>query len=206
MKSISCHDLIGGYIKASNICMPCPICKNQEFRCWKVCLENPRYDTEQYKAMILFSNFYRDNQGKLNCSSFSLRQRNIKQHWTIPQRMHMHMACSSCKQINKLIVGYHFNTNQLNFSWAKLKKSSYSAPAVKIIETKTKSRRAVPLGLRYKILVRDKHICQCCGAKASDGIQLHVDHIKPVSKGGTNDFENLQTLCRDCNLGKSDSY
>jgi hypothetical protein len=31
-----------------------------------------------------------------------------------------------------------------------------------------------------------------------------IDHITPVSKGGTNDIENLATACRDCNSGKSD--
>ena len=33
---------------------------------------------------------------------------------------------------------------------------------------------------------------------------LEVDHIKPVSKGGTNEIINLVTSCRDCNRGKSD--
>ncbi|MGL4943487.1 MAG: HNH endonuclease [Thermoguttaceae bacterium] len=32
---------------------------------------------------------------------------------------------------------------------------------------------------------------------------MHVDHIVPRSKGGTNDDDNLQTLCQKCNLGKS---
>ncbi len=26
--------------------------------------------------------------------------------------------------------------------------------------------------------------------------------LLPISKGGTNDFDNLQTLCKDCNHGK----
>lgn len=31
---------------------------------------------------------------------------------------------------------------------------------------------------------------------------MHIDHIIPVSKGGTNDLINLVTSCSDCNLGK----
>lgn len=60
--------------------------------------------------------------------------------------------------------------------------------------------------LRYKILQRDKMRCTICGRGQEDGVKLHVDHIKPVSKGGRTVPENLRTLCQDCNLGKSDSY
>ena len=41
-------------------------------------------------------------------------------------------------------------------------------------------------------------------SKKEDGVTLHIDHIIPVSKGGTDELSNLQTLCADCNLNKSD--
>ena len=56
--------------------------------------------------------------------------------------------------------------------------------------------------LRYDILKRDGYRCKICGASASDGVKLHVDHIIPVSKGGRTEPGNLQTLCERCNLGK----
>lgn len=34
---------------------------------------------------------------------------------------------------------------------------------------------------------------------------MHVDHVLPVSEGGTNDIGNLVTACSDCNLGKGAS-
>jgi|BioPla2DNA2_1021312.scaffolds.fasta_scaffold73225_2 5-methylcytosine-specific restriction endonuclease McrA len=61
-------------------------------------------------------------------------------------------------------------------------------------------------GLRYDILKRDNFTCRYCGATANDGAKLHVDHIKPISKGGKTVASNLQTLCAVCNLGKSDKY
>ena len=58
---------------------------------------------------------------------------------------------------------------------------------------------------RVQVLARDNYTCQMCGASRNDGAVLEIDHIHPVSKGGTNDISNLQVLCRDCNAGKSDA-
>ena len=57
--------------------------------------------------------------------------------------------------------------------------------------------------LRFAIFNRDGFTCKYCG-RQSDSVTMHVDHILPVSKGGTNDMENLLTACSDCNLGKAD--
>ena len=64
--------------------------------------------------------------------------------------------------------------------------------------------RKVPPALRKKVLLRDGHRCVDCGANpATDPfVTLEVDHRVPVSKGGTNDMTNLQTLCWACNRGK----
>ncbi len=60
--------------------------------------------------------------------------------------------------------------------------------------------------LQYQIFKRDDFRCVICGRSAKDGVQLHVDHIKPVSKGGRSEISNLRTLCDRCNLGKGASY
>lgn len=63
-------------------------------------------------------------------------------------------------------------------------------------------RRPLSRKTRFEVLKRDKFTCQYCGRQAPE-VVLHVDHITPVSKGGTNDITNLVTSCRECNLGKS---
>jgi 5-methylcytosine-specific restriction endonuclease McrA len=60
------------------------------------------------------------------------------------------------------------------------------------------------LKLRFMILRRDKFTCQYCGNMVKDGVKLHVDHIIPKSKGGSNKEDNLITSCNICNLGKMD--
>ena len=64
-------------------------------------------------------------------------------------------------------------------------------------------RKAISKRLRFEVLKRDAFTCQYCGKQPPDTI-LHLDHIKPVSKGGKNTILNLITSCQDCNLGKSD--
>lgn len=71
---------------------------------------------------------------------------------------------------------------------------------------KKHERQLLTPGLRYDIMKRDGFRCAICGRTADDGVKLHVDHIKPISKGGLTVPENLRTLCQDCNLGKSDKY
>ena len=63
-------------------------------------------------------------------------------------------------------------------------------------------RKAIPKRIRFEVFKRDKFTCQYCGRMAPD-VVLHVDHIKPVSKGGTNEIMNLVTSCAECNLGKT---
>ena len=51
---------------------------------------------------------------------------------------------------------------------------------------------------REAILHRDNYTCQCCGKK---NCRLEVHHVKFKSDGGTDDEENLLTLCEDCHKG-----
>ena len=68
-------------------------------------------------------------------------------------------------------------------------------------------RSKMSQSLRYEVMRRDGFRCILCGRSAKeDHVQLHVDHIQPVSKGGKTELSNLRTLCQDCNLGKSDRF
>ena len=62
--------------------------------------------------------------------------------------------------------------------------------------------------LRLDVLLEQGRKCCVCGRSPKDGIVLHVDHIKPRSKYPELELikDNLQVLCEDCNLGKSNHY
>lgn len=49
------------------------------------------------------------------------------------------------------------------------------------------------------IIERDGQFCARCQTTE----RLSIDHIMPVSRGGTNALDNLRLLCRPCNSKKS---
>jgi hypothetical protein len=65
--------------------------------------------------------------------------------------------------------------------------------------------RAPSLRLRWKVFQRDRFTCCGCGRSpaTSAGVELCVDHVIAWNNGGETTLENLQTLCSQCNLGKS---
>ena len=63
-------------------------------------------------------------------------------------------------------------------------------------------RKPIPKSVRFEVFKRDKFTCQYCGQSAPN-VTLEIDHIKPVSKGGTDEIINLVTACKDCNRGKT---
>ena len=61
-------------------------------------------------------------------------------------------------------------------------------------------RECIPLEIRQMVLSEGR-CAHCCSTE-----NLEVDHIKPVSLGGSNDIWNLQCLCRTCNRSKLNRF
>lgn len=56
--------------------------------------------------------------------------------------------------------------------------------------------------IRARIFARDNYTCVYCDQPGRK--QLECDHVVPVSRGGSNEDDNLVTACRTCNRAKRD--
>jgi len=54
---------------------------------------------------------------------------------------------------------------------------------------------------RQRIFERDDYTCRYCGVR---GGRLEIDHVIPISRGGSNHEDNLATACMPCNRRKKD--
>ncbi len=63
---------------------------------------------------------------------------------------------------------------------------------------KRESTRYVSSAVRARVIVRDGGRCRRCRSASL----REVDHIIPLSRGGSSEEDNLQTLCKRCNRKK----
>jgi hypothetical protein len=63
-------------------------------------------------------------------------------------------------------------------------------------ETLAARSRYVSQATRHAVWQRAHARCQCCGTQRN----LELEHVKPFALGGTHELNNLQLLCRSCNL------
>lgn len=92
------------------------------------------------------------------------------------------------------------NAMQLTFDWADIPHPRRDADRFFYLSDQW-------IKLRYRTLMARGNHCECCGDRWSIGNPIQVDHIKPRSKFPDLALEptNLQVLCRNCNIGKSNT-
>lgn len=113
------------------------------------------------------------------------------------------------------LLGWEVHLSQKNWITAEmlaaLRRAHYLAVSLKAAKSvgvprpeprKIRDARAKVTGkVRAFVFARDGHQCKKCGAPPP----LVVDHIMPVSKGGSGEPDNLRSLCWDCNASKGAS-
>jgi hypothetical protein len=124
--------------------------------------------------------------------------------------MRPYLKCFIYGSSNNFIPILHFKKtgleNEAKIYYCQNKLDDQDLNQIKSFFESTKTNRSISLKLRDEILRRDNFKCVYCGRGVSDGVRLHLDHIIPFSKGGSSEADNLQTLCEECNLGKSNRH
>ena len=154
-----------------------------------------------------------ETRSRLNISEEELFE-NLMEVWTKLERQPKY------KDMYKPLSKFSAGTYENRFGgWRKalesfvqyMNEGDYEAPELKNSNNNNiakKTSRNINLRLRFIVLRRDKFKCNICGRSPANNptLELQVDHIKPWAKGGETILENLQTLCSECNIGKSDLF
>jgi HNH endonuclease len=117
-------------------------------------------------------------------------------HWRYAYGLNLY-----CKECDLQAKKKYFQTE-------KGKNNAHRASAKR--RSRKKQAKYIPYD-RVAILRRDKYTCQICKIKVHDRStgnwntpnKAHLDHIISLENGGETREENLQVLCRTCNLEKS---
>lgn len=102
------------------------------------------------------------------------------------------------RQDSSLLIG---NMNNQRTAWLVISVLNGVREAPTLFDALGDDRRHISGKLREEVYRRDGWKCRQCHRTT----ELTIDHKWPHSRGGTNALDNLQTLCKPCNLAKNDN-
>ncbi len=165
----------------------CVMCSRAATRKWRI--RNPekiaRYriiDRENHKAAV--ARWYREHRDEVNARAVDWRKRN-------PEKARI----SNLKSVKSE------NHKRATRNWRK------NNPAmVRVHDANKRAKRKKAEGKHtlkdvLRIVERQNWKCANCAASVKNG--YHVDHVMPLSRGGSNWPSNLQILCPPCNSRKN---
>lgn len=83
----------------------------------------------------------------------------------------------------------------------RLRSTSSSSTSKPRLAAAPSDTEPISVDTRLFVWQRDGGACRNCGSTTN----LHFDHVIPLSWGGASTADNVQLLCRDCNLKKGAS-
>lgn len=147
------------------------------------------------------SNLY--NLLKLYFNLNMIRSEKIGENIHIKTNTYKTLEISTKNTSENIIIGVYTNNDKLFEDQISL--NNYVLKSLKNLQNNKKpikKRTSFTKSIKFEVFKRDSYHCVACGAGKE--FHLEVDHIYPHSKGGSDELSNLQTLCRSCNLSKSD--
>lgn len=160
-------------------------------------------------ARSLNLNFKRKHRVKINADYRSryaanpepYRARGRKKYWADPEK-----AKAYAKRYFKKV--YYGSVRDAARSRTRQWAAENPERAKRNVAVSRHKRRALERGADGKFTAQDiaglyavqVGCCVYCNSRLEQ--KYHVDHIRALARGGTNDPSNLQLLCRPCNLAK----
>lgn len=121
---------------------------------------------------------------------------------------------SICKNCDKIYNKDYYlkNKDKLIFNSIIYKKTNKWREIVRInnahrrARIRTTSDNTISYNSLNNILKTQWYECTICSKCIKDRNTRHIDHIKPISKWWIHWIKNIQWLCCECNLRKSNSF
>jgi 5-methylcytosine-specific restriction endonuclease McrA len=119
----------------------------------------------------------------------------------------LEIVCCAAAKLNMVLRGDIHENQQIKFIAERIRRIERPIKTKRRSDDNFYSSRLWKI-IRYQALELHGNKCVCCGASPSDGVSIHVDHIKPRSTHPELelDINNLQPLCEDCNVGKINQW
>ena len=141
--------------------------------------------------------YYRANQERIKQSS---RKRNALNAAKISERrklmkVKLHAQTMAWRSKNRERV------KEVRRAWYQKNKNRLR-PSRKAAKAMRRAAGAIDAAVVSFLMNAQRGKCAVCKASIAEG-PYHLDHIKPLARGGTNQRTNLQLLCPPCNLSKS---
>lgn len=154
---------------------------------------------EAYKEK--FKNYYLAN---------SIQIKNTVKKYRIQNKEKIAKSAKLSREINKIAISRKRATTYKKYRSANIKRASDWAKKypnkVRVLSNNRRARKIKAGGklsndIFDRLMLLQKETCICCRVNLLI-TKTHLDHIVPLSKGGSNDDKNVQLLCQVCNNRK----
>jgi len=116
-------------------------------------------------------------------------------------------SCNNCVRARQLLYRQNnrWRYNESSKKWAKRNPEAGRVASKNRKALKRNAKGTFKTNERISLKDHFNYTCLMCG-KSEPEIKLTVDHVLPLSKGGSNSIENIQPLCHSCNSSKKARY
>lgn len=170
--------------------------------CAKEYRETHKEEKKKYPSSTLEykHQYYNDNKDEIN----EMRRENRRENVVVlrEQSSKSHIRNREAR----LVVQRTYYEN--NIEYFRTKNKTYSENNKEAILLKNRKRKEkilcdnITQNQVEELLLSHNNKCFYCHVDVKSGINLHLDHMIPLCKGGVHSIDNLTPACNTCNLKK----